>query len=353
MNYMQKKIFDAPSTPPKESREILFQSIANQDVDDKITPEFFIAHYMHFVAMTIADGNPSKDTLDTYRKHIDHFLTWCLEKARVSPFKLKENHLEFYRNRLFQKETKGGSHYSKNSISNRIMAIKAFYHAAVKQHIIETNPCDDVKAPRTNICDLPFTYYKMDEIKEIVDYVKKDPDEFSCYRNLACIYLMAVSGLRCVEIHRANREDIDWNNLTMIVHGKGHDGMVYLDDSTAGILQEYIDCVDRQPMRVIKENGKTPLIVSFGPNSSGHRLQRNTIRWNINKILKGVGLKKFGATCHVFRHSCATALYENTHDLRVVQDTLRHRNTEVTARYAHVVEQLEKRPTAILGKMLK
>ena len=101
MNYMQKKIFDAPSTPSKESREILFQSIANQDVDDKITPEFFIAHYMHFVAMTIADGNPSKDTLDTYRKHIDHFLTWCLEKARVSPFKLKENHLEFYRNRLF------------------------------------------------------------------------------------------------------------------------------------------------------------------------------------------------------------------------------------------------------------
>lgn len=317
-----------------------------------VTPEFFLAHYMHFIAMTISNGHPSKDTLDSYRKSLHYFLTWCFKKAHVNPLKLKENHLEYYRSRLYQKKTESGTYYNQNSVHNQMSAIKAFYHAAVKQHLLKLNPCEEVTAPSINANDIPFSYYKMSEIKEIVDYIKKDPDEFACCRNLAMIYLMAVAGLRCVEVYRSNREDINWDNGTMIVHGKGHNGVVYLDASTIGVLLQYIDCVNRLPLLIQKEKGYTPLFVSFGPNSSGKRMKRNSIRYNIDKVLKGAGMKKNGATCHVFRHSCATALYEKTHDLRVVQDTLRHRSPNVTARYAHVVEQLEKRPTAALGKML-
>lgn len=317
-----------------------------------VTPEFFLAHYMHFIAMTISNGHPSKDTLDSYRKSLHYFLTWCFKKAHVNPLKLKENHLEYYRSRLYEKKTESGTYYNQNSVHNQMSAIKAFYHAAVKQHLLKLNPCEEVTAPSINANDIPFSYYKMSEIKEIVDYIKKDPDEFACCRNLAMIYLMAVAGLRCVEVYRSNREDINWDNGTMIVHGKGHNGVVYLDASTIGVLLQYIDCVNRLPLLIQKEEGLTPLFVTFGPNSSGKRIKRNSIRYNMDKILKGAGMKKQGATCHVFRHSCATALYEKTHDLRVVQDTLRHRSPNVTARYAHVVEQLEKRPTAALGKML-
>ena len=339
--------------PSQVSREILFQAIADREPADRITPEYFLAHYMKFVAMVIAHGKPSQDTLYTYKVNIDCFLDWCLQTARISPFKLKEKHIELYRSMLYaEQSSKTDDNYSINSVYTRITAIKAFYKAAVKQQVIETNPCIDVSAKTISINDLPFSYYEMDEIGNLVEFIKRTYPEFECKRHLACIYLMAVAGLRAVEVHRANREDINWNDFTMVIHGKGHNGRIYLDDSTAQVLLDYIDCVKRQPQQVPKVKGVTPLIVSNASNRYGTRLARSSIRWNMDKILKEAGMKKLGACCHVFRHSCATALYENTHDLRVVQDTLRHKNPQTTTRYAHVIHQLQSRPTSVLGRAL-
>ena len=339
--------------PTEPSRSLLFQAIADREPVEQINPEYFIANYMQFVNMVIAHGHPSQDTSNTYERHINSFLNWCFHKAAVSPFKLKEKHLELYRSMLYEEKTINGTSYHKNSIFNHLVAVKAFYKAAVKQNIISENPCLNITAATDSINDLPFAYYKMEEIKALVDYVKGACPEFECRRNLVCIYLMAVAGLRCVEVHRANREDIDWKNFTMVVHGKGHDGLIYLDNSTAKVIWDYLECLNRHPQPVAKVGNVTPLIVSNASNKYGTRLSREAIRWNMNKVLKEAGMKKEGAACHVFRHSCATALYESTHDLRVVQDTLRHRHPNVTARYAHVVKQLQNRPTAVLSQMLE
>lgn len=59
-----------------------------------------------------------------------------------------------------------------------------------------------------------------------------------------------------------------------------------------------------------------------------------------------------GLSCHVFRHSCGTNLYAETKDLRLVQDTLRHRDPKVTARYAHLTGRLEHRSTSVIAKSM-
>ena len=338
--------------PSDVSREILYQAVANRKIDDSVSPEFFLANYIKFVSMIIANGTPSQDTLESYHKNIEWFLNWCMKKARVSPFLLKEKHIQLYRSLLYNHRDQEGKPYSSNTIANRIIAVKAFYQAAYKQGLVPENPCNDVKVSKTPFDMLPFAYYTMDEIKELVEFTKNNFMEFECHRNLAIIYLMAVAGLRCVEVHRANQEDINWNDFTMVIHGKGHDGVVYLDTNTARVLQDYLDVLSRQDFAPVKEGAVTPLIVSNATNRMGYRLARNSIRWNMNRVLQGAGKKQKGHTCHVLRHSCATALYKNTHDLRVVQDTLRHRNPTVTSRYAHVVEQLQNRPTATLGDLL-
>lgn len=340
--------------PSDDTREILHSSLLMETDSGKgVTPDAFIANYMTFVSMVIANGHPAKDTCDSYRKNIAHFLRWCLKDARTSPFLLREKHIELYRAMLYKAVTAQGTEYNQNTVYQRMVAVRAFYNAAKKQGLVSENPAEDVKAASIPINDVPFAYYKMEEIKKLVDYVKETGSGFECHRNLACIYLMGVAGLRCVEVHRANQEDINWNDLTMKVHGKGHDGIAYLDAATGRVLHEYLDCLAEQDFKIKKENGLSPLIVSNGNSSSGRRMARNSIRWNINKILEGADMKKRNYACHVLRHSCATALYKNTHDLRVVQDTLRHRNPSVTSRYTHVVEQLEKRPTASLSHMLK
>ena len=330
-----------------------YQITPYREMPRQVTPSFFLLHYIDFVCMVIANGKPSQDTIRTYKENIGRFLNWCMKKSRMSPFKLTETHLEIYRAMLYQKTSVKGTAYDDNSIHLHFVAIRAFYKAAMKHKLIGYNPAENIKVKCVYINDRAFVYYTMEEIRHIVEYVRANLPKLDALRNLVCIYLMSVAGLRCVEVQRANREDINWSNSTMVIHGKGHDGIVYLEPTTVGIIREYLECLDKQPFKIHSANGATPLIVTSASNRCGTRLDRQTIRWNTNRILSALGMKTKGASCHVFRHSCATALYKNTRDLRVVQETLRHRSPEITARYAHVVERMESRPTTALGKMLE
>jgi site-specific recombinase XerD len=70
-------------------------------------------------------------------------------------------------------------------------------------------------------------------------------------------------------------------------------------------------------------------------NSTGFRLQNQTIRKAINEVVSEIELSK-KVTPHVFRHSFATKLIENGADLRVVQELLGHAGISNTQIYTHI-----------------
>lgn len=302
---------------------------------DAITPEYFIAHFYEYLPRYIAGGAPTADTRDTYELAIRLFLHWCMEQ-NLRPL----SDVHDYQIRIYMEEmrTRG---YSAATLMIKGAAIRAFYKVAQRLSFIAENPCADLQLRNPQHLDEDYKYLTVDQIKEICEGLAADQNALRRLRNLLIVYLMGVEGLRVVEVMRLSDEDIDWQRGRIEIRGKGHAGIIYPCEETFQLLKAYIE--ERGP--VPPENRLTPTVISCARNNAQGRITRVGIRYVINKALTDAGLKQPGYACHLFRHSCGTNLYQETKDLRVVQETLRQRSPKVTAKYAHVHDRMERRYT--------
>ena len=302
---------------------------------DAITPEYFIAHFYEYLPRYIAGGAPTADTRDTYELAIRLFLHWCMEQ-NLHPL----SDVHDYQIRIYMEEMRARG-YSAATLMIKGAAIRAFYKVAQRLSFIAENPCADLQLRNPQHLDEDYKYLTVDQIKEICEGLAADQNALRRLRNLLIVYLMGVEGLRVVEVMRLSDEDIDWQRGRIEVRGKGHAGIIYPCEETFQLLKAYIE--ERGP--VPPENRLTPTVISCARNNAQGRITRVGIRYVINKALTDAGLKPPGYACHLFRHSCGTNLYQETKDLRVVQETLRQRSPKVTAKYAHVHDRMERRYT--------
>lgn len=292
------------------------------------------------MSMYIAGGAPSVDTLRHYNAEIDNFLKWCNDNDYKPLSDVAEREAFQYLHFL------NTSKYSQASISLKIAAAKTFYFVANKLELISTNPFDDVKPKKASTDDTEFNYFDTSEIANMIEFIVKRNDTAS-KRDIAIIMLMAVEGLRTVEVHRMSDEDFDWNLNRIMIHGKGKDSYIYPCTDTFEVIKKYLAT---RPRPVTDETG-TPTFIGYSKKFFGERISRNGLRFTVNEILKAIGRKQKGDSCHVLRHSCGTNLYSATKDLRLVQETLRHTNPETTARYSHIVDRVEERKTNIISPL--
>lgn len=311
------------------------------DENEKLTPDEFVARYKEFLPLYVSGAMPRQDTLKTYEQHIDKFIEVC-KASKCHPLAIKEYQILQYVQKL------RSTGHTLHGISIRVSSIRNFYGMAKRLGFVSVNPCKNVHVGASFQEDEQFTYFSVEQVQEIFDKLGEESVPYKRLRNQSAFLLMACEGLRLVEVHRMNDEDIDWDHKTIFVHGKGHDGTIMPSDTTMTILSDYINA---RPTKE-KEDGYTPTFVSFAPRNYGKRIQRDGMRKTMAACLVALGYKKNGVSCHAFRHSCGTNLYAATKDLRVVQETLRQRDPKVTARYAHVQDRMNRRATSKISPVL-
>ena len=305
---------------------------------------YFIEYYKEYVYPYIAAGKPSKDTLAAYHSAIDQFLEYC-NKRRLLPLRVKEYDILKYREYLYDRA------YQDTTVALKLAALRKFYHVAKKFEFVKNNPLQDIKGSLSQ-ADIITKYLTKETLQTVISSLLTH-QELRNIRNTAIFVLMALEGLRTVEIHRMNEEDIDFINGIIYIRGKGHSDMIYPREDTMYILGQYIQRKTQSVVPNRPERVGRPVVVSLSNHNNFNRISRDGIRRSIDAILKEFGLKKHGISCHVLRHTCATLLYEQTKDLQVVKETLRHKSVQMSSKYAHVQDRMTKRYTNAIPIKIK
>lgn len=154
-------------------------------------------------------------------------------------------------------------------------------------------------------------------------------------KRLLAIYLLAVNaGLRTIEISRANVKDLETKGgqTWLYVWGKGHaepDLKKPLAHEVATAIKDYLQA------RADRPTGASPLFVSTGNRSGGHRLAPTTISTMLKKAMQEAGFDSERLTAHSLRHTAGTNAQELTGNIYLTQKYMRHSNPSTTEIYLH------------------
>lgn len=297
-----------------------------------------IAHAEEWFRLDVANGDARSDTLATYMNQLSHWLEWCYDQG-IDPGAVVKEDVKKYRRFLVLCEAQHAT------ITLKLSIVRRFYQGAVDRGFILANPALGVKAPRQRKAKNRMQYLTEEEAENLLQAVSRDGG-LKSKRDRAMIALMAIEGLRRVEIQRANVEDIEYRHdpaeFRILVHGKGKDDYAYPRSDCREVILDYLDTRGV----IAKDLDGEPLFVSLSKTGRPlKRLSRIGISSIINEYLVLSGNKREGLSCHALRHTCGHLIYKNTKDVKVVQETLRHANLSTSAKYSHVEEKRTARYT--------
>lgn len=269
------------------------------------------------------DATPN--TKETYLKGVKVFLEWCNDN----------NISEVTHATLIQYKEDLVAHNKKSAtISMYMTALKKLYKYLETKGI--KNIASDLKGAKQkrNYSKDPLT---LDQAKDLLNSIDRTTKEGK--RNYALIHLLLTTGLRTIEIERANIEDIRnvANNSVLYVMGKGRDTKdeyVKLTYETLKAINEYL------ATRTIKSD-KEPLFISLSDRTNGQRLKTRSIRDIIKKAYRNIGINNDKITTHSLRHTAITLSLLGGTPLQEVQQMARHSNINTTMIYAHNLKRIE------------
>jgi integrase/recombinase XerC/integrase/recombinase XerD len=262
----------------------------------------------------------------TYRRTLKQYFSW-IHKNGYSLNEITRQHVLEYKNELLNKGK------SSLTVGSYITVVRKFYEWT-ESNKIYPNVAKGVKSP-TRIQAFRKRPLSVEQINRLLDYFSNKD-----IRDYAIVNLLLRTGLRTIEVVRANVEDITFkgSQRVLLIQGKGRvdkDDFVILTDKTFEPIRRYLDTRG-------KVSGSEPLFISNSNNSKGNRLTTRTISYIVKEGLKEIGLDERCFTAHSLRHTTAVNILIGGGTLEMVQFTLRHTNPSTTQIYTSTLNEIRR-----------
>lgn len=293
---------------------------------------------------SLIGSGKSYDTTYRYIGHVISFLKFTFKGKYNEDFyaKIKPVHINKYIASLRTKEVNGKTERTSDSIrSVSWSALNSFFQFLVPEYI-SSNPVENTQRPKMK--DNPkVTYLDKNEISLILKNAENKAQNRLKNRDLCILKLGFSTGLRVSAIVQIDIDDIDFKHNQIRVTEKGdYDDYVLFGDNLKVQLLAWIK--DRE--EYFPNTDSNALFIS----RIGQRLSDDMVADMLKRYSEGVTDKH--VTPHVMRHSCATNLYEETGDIYLCSQQLRHKNVSTTQRYAELSKEKQKRAANILDGMI-
>lgn len=214
---------------------------------------------------------------------------------------------------------------AKSSISRKLSSIRSFYKFLVLNNITDKNIFLIVSSPKKDKKIPKFINYS--DINEIFNVPNINTS--SGQRERLILEILYGSGVRVSELVNIKLKDINLNNKSILIYGKGSkERIVSFGDYAYEMILKYIN----EGRVNLLGNIKSDYLI-VGKNKENLTTRR--IEQIIDKIIEKTSIK-LNITPHVFRHTFATHLLDNGCDLLAVQELLGHVSLSSTEIYTHV-----------------
>ena len=202
---------------------------------------------------------------------------------------------------------------SDSTLDGSRQVLSAYFGWLQKEGLISNNPTVNIGAIKSQKkIRKPFSAVDIERLKE------------SCTsdRDKAIIALLLSTGCRISEVCMLDRDSVDFDNMEVLVLGKGNkERTVFIDDITAMLLRRYTES---------RRDESVSLFVGKGTK----RLLPGGVRIMLKRLESRSGVDNVHP--HRFRRTLATNLIDRGMSIQEVATILGHEKLDTTMRYVYV-----------------
>ena len=265
----------------------------------------------------------SPKSIETYRASIRRLLEYLRSRNITHPTR---GDILQYRERMKRD-------YKPASISMHMTACRLFFRWTAQEGLYP-NVADHVKGAKLDR-GYKKDYLTSSQVKAVFNTAEQETEGGK--RDYAILTLMVTAGLRCIEVERANIEDLGTagDSAVLYIQGKGH------EEKTEYVkIVPQVEAAIRDYLKTRGESyGKAPLFASISNNSRGGRMTTRSISRIVKDHMKAAGYNSERLTAHSLRHTCATLNLLNGGTPQETQQLLRHTSLNTTMIYSHALER--------------